>query len=233
MQDIIKLLKRFFSIFLALGNKAADSIEGQINILEQKVREEETKIQKAEDALTDLMGQLELVKSDERNAEAERTRFEELALKAHEAGNLDDANEFAVKAQEWRDQETMYEEQIIQLEQTVEQLTGTVDDAINRIGKMNNEIKSVQAQAKANNVSLSIAKTMSDLDSDGLSGTMKAIKAKSDGEREKARAMLKRQDQRQSTESKAQAYETGNQSGSALDKLLASKKPKQTEEAHA
>ena len=233
MQNLFNLLKRFFSIVLALGHKAADSIESEVNILEQKVREEETKVKKAEDALTDIMAQLQLVKADERNAEAERVRFEGLAVTAHEKGNVEDANDFAQKAEEWSAQEKTYEEQIVMLEETVEQLTQTVDDAINRIGKMNNEIKSVQAQAKANNASLSIAKTMSDLDSDGLTGSLKAVKEKSNMDREKARAMLKRKDKRASTDDKAKAYETGNSSGSALDRILASKQSNKTEEAAA
>lgn len=234
MQNLFNLLKRYFSIILALGHNAADSIESQVNILDQKVREEETKVKKAEDALTDIMAQLQLVKGDERHAEEERIRFETLAVTAHEKGNMEDANEFAQKAEEWSTQEKIYEEQIVMLEETVEQLTQTVDDAINRIGKMNNQIKSVQAQAKANNASLSIAKTMSDLDSDGLTGSLKAVQEKSNLDREKARAMLKRQDKRASTDSKASAYESGtNGSGSALDRILASKQTTKTEEAAA
>lgn len=231
MNELIKLAKRFYTIFLALFNKAADSIESQVNILEQKVREEETKIKNAEDKLTDIMAQLQLVKGDEKHAESERIRYEGLAVEAHEKGNLEDANDFATKAEEWRQQETHYEEQIVMLEETVEQLTQSVDDAVNRIGKMNNEIKSVQAQAAANAASLSIAKTMSDLDQDGLTGTLKAIKEKSAHDREKAKAMLKRQDKRQGVEDKAKAYESGSNSGSALDRILAAKTPKKEEAA--
>lgn len=208
MQSLINLFKRFFSIFLAIGNNAADSIEGQVNILKQKVREEEIKIQKAESALTDVMGQLELVKADEREAQAKRERYEQKVAAAHAQGNEADVKAFLQAAKEWGDQEKIYEENMAILEQTVSQLTQTVDDAINRIGKANNEIKAVTAQAKANSASLSVAKAMSDLDSDGLTGTLKAVKDKANQDGAKARAMLKRQDDRTSVEDKAKAYDS-------------------------
>lgn len=231
MQNFINLLKRFFSIFLALGNKAADSIESQVNILEQKTREEETKVKNAEDKLTDLMAQLELIKGDEKHAESERVRFEKLALDAHTAGNATDAADFAEQAERWGDQEKIYEDQIVQMESAVEQLTVTIDNAINNIGKMQNEIKTVMAQSKANEASLSIAKTLNDLDSDGLTAQMKKIKEKTRQDGEKAKAMIKRREGRESIESRAKAYEGGNTGGSALDKLLASQKPKEDQAA--
>lgn len=218
----MEFFKRVVRLIKELLNRGVDSIEKQIDVSNQIIRDMDAKIKKADDAMTDAMARLELIKDDERRAEADRTKWEEAALKAHTKGDIALANECAVKAQDFGNQERMFEEQITTMEANIQILDGQIEDCYARRIEAVNQVKMIQTEHTISNASMQVAQAITNLNVDDTMSDLGKIREKSRQQAAKASAMIKRNDKRSGAdlEDRVKALDHDVSNDSALTKLL-------------
>jgi len=223
------LFERIFRIGKSEVNAAVDKLEDPIKMADQVLRELKDNYQQA------IVGQSEVKavalqhRAEEQKALAKADEWEKKAndlLDLVEEGKLDaeKGNSLASTAAESHDQAAKQANEYAAMAQKEEQALAVMETAIqqlkDKIAEAENRTNLLKSRAKTAQVSESINKTLSSVDTDGLMGTLDRMDAKVTAQEFRSQAYAEVRDTTLSSEQEINKI-LGTSSSSALDALKA------------
>jgi phage shock protein A len=223
------LFERIFRIGKSEVNAAVDKLEDPIKMADQVLRELKENYQQA------IVGQSEVKaaalqhRAEEQKALAKAEEWEKKAndlLDLVEGGNLEaeKGNTLASTAAESHDHAAKQANEYAAMAQKEEQALAVMETAIqqlkDRIAEAENRINLLKSRAKTAQVSESINKTLSSVDTDGLMGTLDRMDAKVTAQEFRSQAYAEVRDTTLSSEQEINKI-LGTSSSSALDAIKA------------
>ena len=223
------LFERIFRIGKSEVNSAVDRLEDPIKMADQVLRELKENYQQA------IVGQSEVKaaalqhRAEEQKARSKAEEWEKKAndlLDLVEAGKLDaeKGNALATTAAESHDQAAKQTNEYAAMAQKEEQALAVMETAIqqlkDKIAEAENRTNLLKSRAKTAQVSESINKTLSSVDTDGLMGTLDRMDAKVTAQEFRSQAYAEVRDTTLSSEQEINKI-LGTSSSSALDAIKA------------
>ena len=224
------LFERIFRISKSEVNAAVDKLEDPIKMADQVLRELKENYQQAIAGEAEVKAAALQHRAEENKA---RTKAEEWEKKANdlldmvEAGKLDAAkgNTFAETSAESAQQATKQADEFASMANKEDQALSVMETAIkqlkDRISEAENRINLLKSRAKTADVSEKINKTLSNVDTDGLMGTLDRMDSKVTAQEFRSQAYAEVRDTTLSSEQEINKI-LGTSSGtSALDAIRA------------
>ncbi len=223
------LFERIFRIGKSEVNSAVDRLEDPIKMADQVLRELKENYQQA------IVGQSEVKaaalqhRAEEQKARSKAEEWEKKAndlLDLVEGGKLDaeKGNALATTAAESHDQAAKQANEYAAMAQKEEQALAVMETAIqqlkDKIAEAENRTNLLKSRAKTAQVSESINKTLSSVDTDGLMGTLDRMDAKVTAQEFRSQAYAEVRDTTLSSEQEINKI-LGTSSSSALDAIKA------------
>lgn len=223
------LFERIFRIGKSEVNSAVDRLEDPIKMADQVLRELKENYQQA------IVGQSEVKaaalqhRAEEQKARSKAEEWEKKAndlLDLVEGGKLDadKGNALASTAAESHDQAAKQANEYAAMAQKEEQALAVMETAIqqlkDKIAEAENRTNLLKSRAKTAQVSESINKTLSSVDTDGLMGTLDRMDAKVTAQEFRSQAYAEVRDTTLSSEQEINKI-LGTSSSSALDAIKA------------
>lgn len=223
------LFERIFRIGKSEVNSAVDRLEDPIKMADQVLRELKENYQQA------IVGQSEVKaaalqhRAEEQKARSKAEEWEKKAndlLDLVEGGKLDaeKGNALATTAAESHDQAAKQANEYAAMAQKEEQALAVMETAIqqlkDKIAEAENRTNLLKSRAKTAQVSESINKTLSSVDTDGLMGTLDRMDAKVTAQEFRSQAYAEVRDTTLSSEQEINKI-LGTSSSSALDTIKA------------
>ena len=223
------LFERIFRIGKSEVNSAVDRLEDPIKMADQVLRELKENYQQA------IVGQSEVKaaalqhRAEEQKARSKAEEWEKKAndlLDLVEGGKLDaeKGNSLASTAAESHDQAAKQTNEYAAMAQKEEQALVVMETAIqqlkDKIAEAENRTNLLKSRAKTAQVSESINKTLSSVDTDGLMGTLDRMDAKVTAQEFRSQAYAEVRDTTLSSEQEINKI-LGTSSSSALDAIKA------------
>ena len=223
------LFERIFRIGKSEANAVVDKLEDPIKMADQVLRELKDNYQQAIVGESEVKAAALQHRAEEQKARAKADEWEKKAndlLDLVEEGKLDaeKGNSLASTAAESHDQATKQANEYAAMAQKEEQALAVMETAIqqlkDKIAEAENRTNLLKSRAKTAQVSESINKTLSSVDTDGLMGTLDRMDAKVTAQEFRSQAYAEVRDTTLSSEQEINKI-LGTSSSSALDAIKA------------
>jgi len=223
------LFERIFRIGKSEANAVVDKLEDPIKMADQVLRELKDNYQQAIVGESEVKAAALQHRAEEQKARAKADEWEKKAndlLDLVEEGKLDaeKGNSLAITAAESHDQATKQANEYAAMAQKEEQALAVMETAIqqlkDKIAEAENRTNLLKSRAKTAQVSESINKTLSSVDTDGLMGTLDRMDAKVTAQEFRSQAYAEVRDTTLSSEQEINKI-LGTSSSSALDAIKA------------
>ncbi len=223
------LFERIFRIGKSEANAVVDKLEDPIKMADQVLRELKDNYQQAIVGESEVKAAALQHRAEEQKARSKADEWEKKAndlLDLVEEGKLDaeKGNSLASTAAESHDQATKQANEYAAMAQKEEQALAVMETAIqqlkDKIAEAENRTNLLKSRAKTAQVSESINKTLSSVDTDGLMGTLDRMDAKVTAQEFRSQAYAEVRDTTLSSEQEINKI-LGTSSSSALDAIRA------------